>query len=191
MDFITKTNFIADYQLMHKDMIDFINNAGGWPEAQTINGKYYSANQIGLKCRKNCEYPLIDSSGSLYDKEKGIFTGHERDFTEWVDNTPEYTKQRIQDLELYHNIKFGRIRYMRLMTKTGLSVHFDTEMRYHYVLETNINSFFGEKTEGELAARCYHLPTDSHFYIVDTTRNHFVYNGGWEPRIHLVLNIIP
>jgi hypothetical protein len=128
--------------------------------------------------------------GSLYDKEKGVFTGKESDFNQWVDSVPEYTRKRIEDLELYHDIKFGRIRYMRLMTKTGLSVHFDTECRYHYVLDTNINSFFGEKTDGELAARCYHLPTDSHFYIVDTTRNHFVYNGGWEPRIHLVLNVL-
>jgi hypothetical protein len=190
MDFITKTNFIAEYNQMYKDMTDFINIMGDWPDAQTINGKYYSANQIGLKCRKDCEHPILDSVGSLYDKEKGIFTGTERDFNQWVDNVPEYTRQRIEDLELYRNIKFGRIRYMRLMPKTGLSVHFDTETRYHYVLDTNINSFFGEKTEGELAAHCYHLPADSHFYHVDTTRKHFVYNGGWEPRIHLVLNVI-
>lgn len=189
MGFIEKTNFIADHEQMLNDMNEFINTYG-WPEAQTINGKYYSANQIGLKCRKNVEYPILDSIGSLYDKEKGIFTGYEKEFTEYVDNVGSYTRERIQDLELYHNIKFGRIRYMRLLPKNGLSVHFDTEMRYHYVLQTNINSFFGEKTNDELAARCYHLPSDNHFYKVDTTRNHFVYNGGWEPRIHLVLNVI-
>lgn len=190
MDFITKTNFTADHRQMHQDMLDFINNAGGWPEAQTINGKYYSGNQVGLKCRRDAEFPLLDSIGSLYDKENKVFLSTERDFSQWVDNVPTYTRERIEDLELYRGIKFGRIRYMRLMTKTGLSVHFDTETRYHYVLDTNINSFFGEKTEGELAARCYHLPADNCFYHVDTTRKHFVYNGGWEPRIHLVLNVI-
>lgn len=190
MNFITKTDFQADHNLMLKDMHDFINNAGGWPEAQTINGKYYSANQIGLKSRSNAEHPLIDSVGSLYDKVNKVFTGQESDFSEWVDIAPSYTKTVIEELEKAHNIKFGRIRYMRLMTKTGLSVHFDTETRYHYVLDTNDNAFFGEKTQGELAAKCYHIPTDGYFYHVDTTRNHFVYNGGWEPRIHLVINVL-
>lgn len=189
MNFITKTDFTADYQLMHKDLTDFINIAG-WPEPQTINGKYYSGNQIGLKCRRNAEHQLIDSNGSLYDKVNQVFIAQENDFSEWVDIAPTYTKEVIERLEKENNIKFGRIRYMRLMTKNGLSVHYDTETRYHYVLETNINSFFGEKTEGELAARCYHIPSDGYFYHVDTTRNHFVYNGGWEPRIHLVLNVL-
>lgn len=189
MNFITRSDFTADYTLMHKDLTDFINSMG-WPEPQIINGKYYSGNQIGLKCRKDAEYPLIDSNGSLYDKVNQVFIAQESDFSEWVDVAPTYTRSVIEQLEIAKNIKFGRIRYMRLMTKNGLSVHFDTESRYHYVLETNVNAFFGEKTEGELAAKCYHIPSDGSFYHVDTTRNHFVYNGGWEPRIHLVLNVL-
>ena len=77
---------------------------------------------------------------------------------------------------------------MRLMPKTGLTVHADFEMRYHYALVTNPNAFFGEKGgENDVAATCYHIPADGNFYRVDTTRHHFVYNGGWEPRIHLVI----
>ncbi len=39
----------------------------------------------------------------------------------------------------------------------------------------------------ELSAKCYNIPADGSFYRVDTTKEHFVYNGGWEPRIHLVI----
>jgi hypothetical protein len=33
----------------------------------------------------------------------------------------------------------------------------------------------------------YHLPCDSSWYKVDTTQTHYVYNGGSEERIHLVV----
>jgi len=188
MNFITKTEFKADYQLMYKDMTDLINNVG-WPEDRTIDGKFYSGNQLGVKYRPGAQYPMLDCIGSLYDKATKTFTGYEHEFTEYVDELPEYTKNVIKQLETDANIKFGRIRYMRLLTKRGLSVHLDLEKRYHYVFDTNPNAFFGEKTEGELAAKCYHIPNDGHFYLVDTTREHFVYNGGWEPRIHLVLDV--
>lgn len=188
MNFITKTEFKADYQLMYKDMTDLINNVG-WPEDRIIDGKFYSGNQLGVKYRPGAQYPMLDCIGSLYDKATKTFTGYEHEFTEYVDELPEYTKNVIKQLEADANIKFGRIRYMRLLTKRGLSVHLDLEKRYHYVFDTNPNAFFGEKTEGELAAKCYHIPNDGYFYLVDTTREHFVYNGGWEPRIHLVLDV--
>jgi hypothetical protein len=77
---------------------------------------------------------------------------------------------------------------MRLMPKTGLSIHADVEQRYHFVLNTSPAALFGEYIgDADLAAKCYHLPEDGHFYHVDTTKPHFVYNGGWEPRIHLVI----
>lgn len=189
MNFITKTEFTADYNLMYRDMQELINLVG-WPEDQTIDGKFYSGNQLGVKYRPGAEYPLLDCTGSLYDKTTKTFTAHEYEFTEYVNELPDYTRNVIQQLEVDANIKFGRVRYMRLMTKRGLSVHYDLEKRYHYVFDTNPNAFFGLKTEGELAAKCYHIPNDGSFYLVDTTREHFVYNGGWEPRIHLVLDVI-
>lgn len=188
MNFITKTNFTADYQLMYKDFTDLINRVG-WPEDQTLDGKFYSGNQLGIKHRPEAKYPLLDAIGSLYDKATQEFTGYEYEFTEYVDELPEYTKNIIKQLEEHEGVKFGRIRYMRLLSKKGLSVHTDLEKRYHYVFDTNPNAFFGEKTEGELAAKCYHIPNDGSFYLVDVMRPHFVYNGGWEPRIHLVLDI--
>jgi hypothetical protein len=41
--------------------------------------------------------------------------------------------------------------------------------------------------DSDVSAKCYHIPADGYFYKVDTTKDHFVYNGGWEPRIHLVI----
>jgi hypothetical protein len=74
------------------------------------------------------------------------------------------------------------------MPKSGLSVHPDFEHRYHLSIVTNKYSYFGEHVgETDVSAKCYHIPSDGYFYKVDTTREHFVYNGGWEPRIHLVL----
>lgn len=189
MNFITKTTFTADLTKMINDCDSLINKVG-WPDRQVIDGKIFPANQLGLKYRKGSTHPLTDAGGNLYDEKTETFISTESDFTEWVDECPSYMKQVILDLEKHENVKFGRIRLMRLMPKTGLTVHKDFEDRYHFVLSTNENAFFGEKLTGEVTAQCFHIPADSHFYKVDTTRDHFVYNGGWEPRIHLVINTI-
>lgn len=174
---------------MKQDLDNYLSLVGGWPEQTTINGKFYSGNQLSAKHRVASTNQIYDCVGNLYDFENQRFHSLESDFTEYNDFLPEYTKSIIQQLEEHEKVKFGRIRYMRLMSKTGLSVHKDFENRYHYVFDTNPNAFFGEKTEGDLAAKCYHIPNDSFFYKVDVTREHFVYNGGWEPRVHLVLNV--
>jgi hypothetical protein len=145
-------------------------------------------NQLGITHRPGVENIWLDASGSLYDKNLQKFTGKESEFTEWNKYLPSYTKSIIQELSNYENTTFGRIRFMRLMPKTGLSVHPDFEHRYHLALETNKYAYFGEHIgSSDVAAKCYHIPADSYFYKVDTTREHFVYNGGWEPRIHLVI----
>jgi len=189
MNFIEKTNFTAAYTQMKQDLTTLLDRVGGWPQDQTINGKFYSGNQLSIKHRPNAEYPILDGVGNLYDFEKQKFHSLETDFTEYLNELPDFTKTVIQQLEDNEKVKFGRIRYMRLPKKRGLSVHRDYELRYHYVFDTNPNSFFGEKTEGEVTAQCYHIPNDGYFYKVDVTRDHFVYNGGWEDRIHLVLNV--
>jgi photosystem II stability/assembly factor-like uncharacterized protein len=88
------------------------------------------------------------------------------------------------------NIKLGRVRIMRLMPKRGLTVHRDTSVRYHLVLKTNIDSFFGFRdflNKDGAVAKCYHMPANGYFYKVDTTKFHFVYNGGKTERIHIVI----
>jgi hypothetical protein len=145
-------------------------------------------NQIGLRHRPEATDLWLDAHGSLYDKQLNKYTSTENDFSVWNSQTPKYTKDVIEDLARQEGFKIGRVRYMRQMPKNGLSVHFDSEQRYHLVLETNSNAMFGFKErDGNVVAKCYHVPADGFFYKVDTTKEHFVYNGGWEPRIHLVI----
>ena len=145
-------------------------------------------NQIGITYRIGAKNIILDASGSLYDKEKKLFIAKESDFTEINPNMGQYTKNILATLAEQEHTKFGRIRYMRLLPKTGLSIHADLEMIYHFVLETNRYALFGDASPDlDMAAKCYHMPADGHFYKVDTTREHFVFNGGWEPRIHLVI----
>jgi hypothetical protein len=172
---------------MKQDLNSLINNTG-WPERSVHNDKIYPANQIGLTYRPGAEHPLLDATGSLATlNSNGVMESTEYMFTEWIESAPEYTKRMLLELARTENIKLGRVRYMRLMPKTGLTVHKDYEKRYHYVFDTNENCYFGFKTNNDVAAVCYHMPQSEHFYKVDTTIDHFVYNGGWEPRVHLVI----
>jgi len=184
-DFITKTNFSVNLDQVKEDLNSLL-SVQTWPEIDFH--KKLPGNQLGITYRPNAEDIWLDASGSLYDKNTHQFTGKESDFTEWNEHLSSYTKSIIEQLAEHENTKFGRIRFMRLMPKTGLSVHPDFEQRYHLALETNKYAYFGEHVGSpEISAKCYHIPADGYFYKVDTTREHFVYNGGWEPRIHLVI----
>jgi hypothetical protein len=177
MNFIQKLDFKIDSIQLRNDLNQVLTQFP-WDER----------NQIGLKYRANASNLWTDSIGSLYDKESQRFISTESDFTEINPYIPSYTKLILEELSEKEKVNFGRIRYMRLMPKTGLSIHHDYEKRYHFVLKTNPHSLFGKYngTTG-LAAECYHIPDDGNCYMVDTTVPHFVYNGGGEPRIHLVI----
>jgi hypothetical protein len=185
MNFVEKLELSVDLDKIKQDMNDLLTTYY-WPEKDPI--KDLPGNQIGLNYREGAANTYFDAVGSLYDKHTKTFIGKESDFVHYNDSVGEYTRSAIDKLRLVENCKFGRIRYMRLMPKTGLSIHSDLEIRYHLAIETNSGSLIGEQVQEEnLAAKCYHIPADGHFYRVDTTRPHFVYNGGWEPRIHLVI----
>lgn len=173
--FIEKTTIQLDHGLMWQDFLQ-VTNLYNWP----------MTNQIGLRHRPGATDSWQDGVGSLYDHESEEHKAVESDFTVWNEHTPEYTKQQIIKLSAEFNFTVGRVRYMRLMPKAGLTVHADTEIRFHYVLETNPYSYVcSHNTSGH--AMCYHLPANGFFYQVDTTRPHFVYNGGKAERIHLVI----
>ena len=150
--------------------------------------KWGIENQIGLSYRKGATDIWKDCIGSLYDRESGVDIANEHDFTELNANIPEYLKAKLEELAIIENIKLGRIRFMRLMPKSGLTVHADTSVRYHFVLKTNPYAYIAHTFHaGNVSALCFHIPADGNFYKVDTTKPHFVYNGGQEPRVHLVI----
>lgn len=152
-------------------------------------------NQIGLKCRPGSTDRWFDSTGSLHDSVSMKKIYNESDFSDWNLSEDSYIRQQIEFLENNHNFKCGRVRIMRLLPHTGLSVHRDTEMRYHLVLKTNRYSYIAHNLVDNNPIRsvlpttsvCYHLPMDSSWYEVDTREVHWVYNGGTEERIHLVV----
>jgi hypothetical protein len=183
--FIRRLDIISDVSLVNGDLATILTEA---------NFEY--CEQIGLK---NISGPLndkwYDSCGSLYTKSNGRKMLSERDYTEWNITADLYVRQQIELLEQTLNIKTGRVRFMRLLPKTGLSVHRDAELRYHLVLKTNPNAYIAHAT-GDInplhsdlptTAACYHIPQDGHWYEIDTRETHWVYNGGWEERIHLVV----
>lgn len=185
MNFIKQLDFTANLNQMSDDL-DYLLKIKPWPVEDFV--KKSSGNQLGIKHRPGATDFWMDGDGSLINRQTGEVLGRELDFTEYNPNLPAYTRLMIEELSQRENVKFGRIRYMRLMPKSGLSIHADSEQRYHFVLKTNPHALFGHYTGDQpVVANCYHIPSDGHFYKVDTTVPHFVYNGGWEPRIHLVI----
>lgn len=174
MSFISKTNIKVDLSKIKIDLNSILKLVN-WPHT----------NQIGLTYRPGCENIWYDSVGSLYDRDTGKFFAKESDFTEFNSSTPDYLRSCLELLKNEEKIKLGRVRFMKLMPKTGLSLHVDDSVRYHLAIETNPGAFYADVPGpgGTLT----HIPADGCFYKVDTTRKHFVYNAGWTPRIHLVI----
>lgn len=171
--FITKLDLSVDLDKVLSDL-DFITELCPWVKS----------NQIGLRHRPG-ENPWTDAHGGLIDKSTGIRRAYEKDFTEWNPLIPIYLKGCLEQLKDHCKINLGRIRIMRLLPNRGLSVHNDNEVRFHLVLKTNLKSYFFEVNDNTPVG--YHIPADSHFYMVDTRKTHFVYNGGDSERIHLVV----
>jgi Aspartyl/Asparaginyl beta-hydroxylase len=185
--FVEKFNFKVDLEKIALDL-KHVESQAPWPEKRfQENGRDYHANQIGLTHRPGAEKPWYDANGTLFNKQENFFMAEESDFTEW-NQVGSYTKQCIIEFGQSYQLRFGRIRYMKLLPKTGLSIHADRECRYHLAIQTSPKSLFLDCTpEGNTVAKGYHIPADGYFYKVDTTKEHTVFNGGWEPRIHLVI----
>jgi hypothetical protein len=176
-NFIERLPLTASKDQINKDLSDILCTTSWEPR-----------NQIGLRHRPGCQDQWTDGYGSLFDRTTGTRLSKEDDFSEWNDSIPEYTKNALVLLADHEKVRFGRIRFMRLLPKTGLSIHVDEQVRYHFVLETHKDAIFCECFEDSPVRTIgYNIPADEHWYRIDTRRSHFVYNGGWLPRIHLVV----
>lgn len=178
--YIQKLNIETNANLVNEDLKTIL-NINPWP----------MKNQIGLKHRVGAENIWIDAEGGYFDKKIMV----ESDYTNWSIDNNFYVRQEIEKLEKILQIKTGRIRFMKLPPKLGLTVHNDTEVRYHLVLKTNLKAHFGFVTEPITTENCdlpivgsvFHIPKDNFWYKVDTRKIHWVFNGGTEDRIHLVV----
>ena len=181
--FIKRLDITADVEKLRTDISQLLTVASWEP-----------FNQISLKYRPGAIDPWADGLGSLYDRDSDSHLGAESEFTEWNQHTPEYTRSIINQLSQTLDIEIGRVRFMLLKPKTGLTIHRDREVRYHIAIDTNPYSYISiskqTKTDDEELTSCgmnYHIPVNSHWYQVDTRYKHHVYNGGRINRIHLVV----
>lgn len=182
-EFINKTDMSVDMEQIRSEL-EYAVSQCPWE----WSSKPGIGNSLGLNYRPGALNPWADSFGSLYDKETQQLIGTELDYSEWHPEGLDYTKEKIFELAERFKFKVGRCRYLRLMPKTGLSIHTDMEPRFHLAIETNPKCLIARTVTGqEESALCYHIPADGFFYKVDTTKEHFVFNGSWEPRIHLVI----
>jgi hypothetical protein len=181
--FIKKVNYTSSLSIIKQDLNTVLTLASWEP-----------MNQIGLNHRANATNTWLDAAGSLYDRSNKVQLGNELDFNIWNSECPSYVMNEIKNLVDHEKFKLGRVRFMRLKPKTGLSVHNDAEFRYHFVVETNQYSYISHKhfkqsrlAELPIQTVSYHIPADGNWYLVDTTQIHYVYNGGDTDRIHLVI----
>ena len=164
-------------------------------DLEKTNVQWPLRNQISLKYRTGSEQTWFDGIGSLTGRDFGA----EKEFVNWCIDSSYYVRQEIERLENILGIKTSRIRFMKMDPKTSLTIHQDSEVRYHLVLKTNIYAHFGFVSTPNAADNCdlpivgttYHVPKDNHWYRADTTNLHWVFNGGKEDRIHLVVNEMP
>jgi hypothetical protein len=180
---IRKLDLNSSIEIFQREC-DTIINSVGWG----------NTHQIGLKSKPNSDNLWFDSTGSLYDRGTKSFTNNELDFNVWNLDSNNYIRQEVEKLQEKEKIIIGRVRIMKLLPKIGLSVHKDNEFRYHLVLKTNPSAYFAfNETISPLDSgvtemgKFYHIPKDGFWYFVDTTKIHWVYNGGKEDRIHIVV----
>lgn len=189
--FIKKLNFVSDSDRILNELHTILEH----PEAGSI---WASKNQVGINSRPASTEPWSDGVGSLLknSSDYGTLRASESDFTVWNLDEDSYLRQQVVGMAAATGFTPGRVRIMRLKPKTGLRLHPDTEERYHLVLQTNFQAMIGHHVREDFTERSdlpslgivYRIPKDNTWYKVDTTEVHWVYNGGNEDRIHVVVS---
>ena len=144
---------------------------------------------------------LVTSHGNATkpSREDGEIVRHDSDFKRFImEFRATYFYHVWETMMEETDGRVCRMRLMKLDHKGCLSFHEDFCIRYHIPIVTNPRAFFWMNESGQFpiptddirlgALTAYHLPADGSVFKVDTTRHHTVYNGGREPRIHLVMS---
>lgn len=202
--FLENIDLFVDYEKMRDDYLEVMSHAlpNGWDETAILNsmqinlrGSEFFPKPIPEKTRKKIPTPYknFDNEENTKEHHRSYYQSLAKSFSFWHDKAPEYTRQIIEKLAEQEKIEpLLRVRYLCQGPGRGLTIHKDPRVRYHFVIETNPGALFfnvldcGPTVEHNLCP--YHLPVANHFVKVDTTQQHFVYNAGTEPRIHLVIS---
>jgi len=85
---------------------------------------------------------------------------------------------------LSQHFRLGRVRILKLDSRTCLSYHKDPENRLHIPIITNPGALMIVNDEA------YHMKADGSTYYMKTVDYHSAINGGNVPRVHLVATIL-
>ncbi len=144
--------------------------------------------QLGL-VTSELEYegknPWYECTGSLtpHYRDKGKRQLEEKDFIVFnplLEDT--YFYYVYNELSTMYDI--GRVRLMNFPSKMCLSWHLDANERIHVPIITNNGCHL------VIENNVYHLPADGSSYIADVTPPHTAFNGGWDNRYNLLLDVL-
>jgi len=91
--------------------------------------------------------------------------------------------KNVYDL-LSQHFNLGRVRILKLNSRSSLSYHRDPEARLHVPIVTNPGALMIVDKEA------YHMKSDGSVYYMNTLNYHTAINGGNQPRIHLVATVL-
>ena len=120
------------------------------------------------------------------DTGKEVSRDIEIDESKYTQLVPEFEKTYFKEVfeTLKERFKLGRVRLLLKEPRSTLSWHKDPECRLHVPIITNK----GCSMVIENVAK--HLPADGKVWITNNTKYHNFFNGGEQPRIHLVACIL-
>ena len=125
-------------------------------------------------------WTIPDDSGKEVSRDKPI------DESKYTEIVPEFKDTYFNEVYeiLKKKFKLGRVRILLKEPRSTLSWHKDPEPRLHIPIITNL----GCSMVIENVAK--HLPADGSVTITNNTKYHNFFNGGEQPRIHLVACIL-
>jgi len=154
-----------------------------------------NSNQLCLTHKKGSADVWHEGSGSLayvgdagedekngHKSQVGFFNA-ESAYTELNDEVKGTEIEHVYN-EMTKHYSIGRFRVMGLLPNTCLAWHRDTSPRIHVAVKTS------EACKFAIQNSLFHIPADGHAYYVDTTKDHSVFNGSNELRLHIVGTII-
>ena len=134
-------------------------------KGNNIRGKYWT---------------IADETGKEVSRDIDI---DEAKYTQLV---PEFNNTYFSEVYkvLSKRFKLGRVRLLLKEPRSTLSWHKDPECRLHIPIVTNA----GCSMVIENVAK--HLPADGSVWITNNTKYHNFFNGGEQPRVHLVACVL-
>lgn len=135
-------------------------------------------NQLAVTSRNGED--LLDGIGSIRDYPANT----ERDFSVLNSYFKGSDIERLLNQLYQDGYSHGRVRIMRLYSKSVYSYHMDCEPRLHFALKTNPSSMFIIDDE------VFRVPSDGKGYLMNTTLLHTALNCAETERIHLVIDLL-